>query len=106
MFVKLGVQMIVNNVVYVDGEKVASPASLDETYEIAREVQGIAWIGLYRPNLDEIHSVEQEFDLPSLAVEDAIKAHQRPKIERYGTTLFAVLRPARYIDETEKVEFG
>jgi len=98
--------MIVNNVVYVDGKKVASPASLDETYEIARELQGIAWIGLYRPNLDEIRSVEDEFSLPNLAVEDAIKAHQRPKLERYGATLFAVLRPARYIDETEEVEFG
>src|SRR5664280_1092694 len=98
--------MIVNNVVYVDGKKVASPASLDETYEIARELHGIAWIGLYRPNLDEIRSVEDEFGLPNLAVEDAIRAHQRPKLERYGATLFAVLRPARYIDETEEVEFG
>jgi magnesium transporter len=98
--------MIINNVVYVDGKKVASPASLDETYEIARELHGIAWIGLYRPQLDEIRSVENEFDLPRLAVEDAIKAHQRPKVERYGTTLFAVLRPARYIDDIEQVEFG
>jgi magnesium transporter len=98
--------MIINNVVYVNGKKVASPASLDETYEIARELKGIAWIGLYRPDLDEMRSVELEFGLPTLAVEDAIKAHQRPKLERYGSTLFAVLRPARYIDETEVVEFG
>ncbi len=48
----------------------------------------------------------EEFGLHPLAVEDAIKAHQRPKIERYDGTLFVVLRPARYVDETETVEFG
>ena len=48
----------------------------------------------------------QEFGLHELAVEDAIEAHQRPKLERYGDTLFVVLRPARYLDETEEVEFG
>ena len=46
------------------------------------------------------------FQLHELAVEDAIVAHQRPKLERYGDTLFVVLRPARYLDETEEVEFG
>ncbi|MDF2751917.1 MAG: putative metal ion transport protein, partial [Gaiellaceae bacterium] len=48
----------------------------------------------------------REFDLHELAVEDAVKAHQRPKLERYGDTLFLVLRPARYVDETETVLFG
>ena len=48
----------------------------------------------------------REFDLHELAVEDAVKAHQRPKLERYGDTLFIVLRPARYVDETETVVFG
>ena len=46
------------------------------------------------------------FGLHELAVEDAVKAHQRPKLERYGDTLFVVLRPARYVDETETVVFG
>ena len=48
----------------------------------------------------------REFGLHELAVEDAVNAHQRPKLDRYGDTLFCVLRPARYIDETETVEFG
>ncbi len=48
----------------------------------------------------------EEFGLHELAVEDAIVAHQRPKLERYGDTLFAVLRAARYLDEVEQVEFG
>ena len=55
---------------------------------------------------EEFDAVAREFGLHELAVEDAVNAHQRPKLERYGDTLFFVLRPARYIDETETVEFG
>ena len=66
----------------------------------------MAWIGLYEPTEEEFSSVAQEFGLHPLAVEDAVKAHQRPKIEHYDETLFVVLRPARYVDETETVEFG
>ncbi len=97
---------LVNNAVYVDGRRSADPRSLDETYEVLRERRGMAWIGLYRPDVEEIHSVAHEFDLHELAVEDAVAAHQRPKLERYGTTLFTVLRPARYLDAEETVEFG
>ncbi len=97
---------IVNNAVYVNGRRSADPKSLEETYEVLRERKGMAWIGLYRPDVEEIRSVAREFELPELAVEDAIAAHQRPKLERYGTTLFTVLRPAHYIDVTEEVEFG
>jgi len=97
---------LVDNAVYVNGHRSADPKSLDETYELLRERSGLAWIGLYRPDRDEIRSVAQEFDLHHLAVEDAVSAHQRPKIERYGDTLFVVLRPARYLDDVEKVEFG
>ena len=97
---------LVDNAVYVDGRRSADPRSLDETYELLRERSGMAWIGLYRPDEDEIRSVAREFDLHPLAVEDAIAAHQRAKLERYGTTLFTVLRPARYLDAEEEVEFG
>jgi magnesium transporter len=97
---------LVDNAVYVGGRRTANPTSLDETYELLRERKGMAWIGLYRPDIDELRSVAQEFELHRLAVDDAIAAHQRPKLERYGNTLFAVLRPARYLDDVEKVEFG
>ena len=97
---------IVENAVYVKGLRTANPASLDETYEVLRERQGMAWIGLYRPDEAELRSVAQEFTLHHLAVDDAISAHQRPKLDRYGDTLFVVLRPARYLDDVEKVEFG
>jgi len=97
---------LVDNAVYVDGRRSADPTSLNETYELLRARCGMAWIGLYRPDLQEIRSVAKEFDLHPLAVEDAITAHQRAKLERYGTTLFTVLRPARYLDDVEEVEFG
>jgi magnesium transporter len=98
--------MIVDSAIYVDGKRTAEPPSLQETYEACRQRRGLAWIGLYRPTEEEFSSVAKEFGLHELAVEDAIKAHQRPKLERYGDTLFVVLRAARYIDESETVEFG
>ncbi|WP_207843889.1 magnesium and cobalt transport protein CorA [Williamsia soli] len=97
---------IIDNAVYVDGKRTKNPESLDLTYEVMRERGGMAWIGLYRPGRAEIDSVRAEFSLHHLAVEDAIAAHQRPKLEGYGDQLFVVLRPARYIEATEKVEFG
>ncbi len=98
--------MIVDNAIYVDGRRSIEPRSLRETYEAMRERRGVAWIGLYKPTGGEFASVAEEFGLHELAVEDAIQAHQRPKLERYGDTLFAVLRPARYLDAPEEVEFG
>jgi magnesium transporter len=97
---------IVDNAVYVDGCRTANPKNLDETYEVMRERGGMAWIGLYRPDHAEIQSVAEEFSLHELAVEDALNGHQRSKLERYEDTLFTVLRPARYVDNVEKVEFG
>ncbi len=100
------IPVIVDNAIYVDGRRAAVPRSLRETYEICREGRGFAWIGLHEPTEEEFASVAGEFGLHPLAVEDAVNAHQRPKIERYDDTLFAVLRSARYVDETETVEFG
>ncbi|CAA9504309.1 MAG: Magnesium and cobalt transport protein CorA, partial [uncultured Rubrobacteraceae bacterium] len=98
--------VIVDSAIYVDGHRTAEPASLDETYEACRSQVGVAWIGLYKPTAEEFESVAQEFELHPLAVEDALDAHQRPKLERYGGTLFVVLKPARYLDDVERVEFG
>ncbi|HSO15526.1 MAG TPA: magnesium and cobalt transport protein CorA [Arthrobacter sp.] len=97
---------IVDNAVYVDGYRTADPENLDETYFILRQRQGMAWIGLYRPDAEELRSVADEFDLNHLAVDDALAGHQRAKLEHYGDTLFLVLRPARYLDHLEQVEFG
>jgi Mg2+ and Co2+ transporter CorA len=86
---------LIDNRIYVNGLRAAAPNNLDETYELLRERDGMAWIGLYRPDATEIHSVAAEFSLHPLAVEDALKGHQRAKLERYGDTLFVVLRTRR-----------
>lgn len=97
---------LVDNAVYVDGHRVATPPSLDETFEVMKQQKGFGWIGLYRPSEEEVRAVATEFGLHHLAVDDALAGHQRSKLERYADTLFVVLRPARYIDDDERVEFG
>ena len=98
--------MIVDRAIYRDGVRAAEPRDLAAMRQVCRDGGGIAWIGLYQPTEGEFADIADEFDLHALAVEDAIGAHQRPKLERYGDTLFCVLRPARYIEESESVEFG
>ncbi|AMM21962.1 transporter [Frondihabitans sp. PAMC 28766] len=97
---------LIDNGVYVAGKRIENPRSLDATYELMHEHDGMGWIGLYRPSDDEVRSVAAEFSLHPLAVEDALLGHQRSKLERYDEILFAVLRPARYVDAEETVEFG
>ncbi|GGK67055.1 magnesium transporter CorA [Sphaerisporangium melleum] len=100
-------QSLIDNAIYVDGRRVESPPSLAEAVSALRSrAGGMAWIGMYRPAETEILKVAEEFGLHELAVEDAIVAHQRPKADRYGDTLFLVLRAAQYLDSPEKVEFG
>jgi magnesium transporter len=98
--------VIVDRAIYRNGRRSTQPLELSEMGEVCRDGGGIAWLGLYRPTEEEFAAVAREFGLHELAVEDAVKAHQRAKLERYGDTLFCVLRPARYVDETETVEFG
>ncbi|MCX5600571.1 magnesium and cobalt transport protein CorA [Streptomyces phaeochromogenes] len=98
---------VVQAALYRDGTRVANPATLADTFrELREQPDGMAWIGLARPTEEEILSLAAEFDLHPLAVEDAMEAHQRPKLERYGETLFVVLRAARYLDASEEVDFG
>jgi len=98
--------MIVDNAIYADGRRAEEPGSLQETYEAVRQRRGVAWISLYKPTEEEFGSVAREFGLHPLAVEDPIKAPLRTKLERYDGTLFLVLKAARYLDESETVEFG
>ncbi|MFD4629097.1 magnesium and cobalt transport protein CorA [Streptomyces sp. NPDC058284] len=98
---------VVEAALYRDGVRVATPGSLADTFrELRDQPDGMAWIGLARPTESELLSLAAEFDLHELAVEDAMEAHQRPKLERYGETLFVVLRAARYLDAPEEVDFG
>src|SRR5919106_5523696 len=98
--------MIVDGAVYQDGRRTAKPANFAELHAACETEGGVVWLGLYEPSQEEFAALAREFDLHELAVEDAVKAHQRSKLERYGDTLFLVLRPARYVDETETVLFG
>lgn len=98
---------VVNNVVYLDGRAVMSPATLAETFQqLEQRPDSMAWIGLYRPGEAQLMSAADQLGLHELAVEDAVTARQRPKLERYGDTLFVVLRSAHYRDDTEEVDFG
>lgn len=97
---------IIDNAIYVDGVRTENPRSLRETFERMRDRGGMGWIGLYRPTEEEVRAVADEFGIHELVVEDALVGHQRPKLERYGEVLFMVLRPARYLDDVEEVEFG
>jgi magnesium transporter len=98
--------VIIGSAIYRDGRPVATPDDPAALGEACRRAGGIAWVGLVDPTEEEFGSLAGQFGLHELAVEDAVHAHQRAKLERYGDTLFCVLRPARYIDATETVAFG
>jgi magnesium transporter len=98
--------MITDRAVYRDGRRTAEPADLEELYAECGEPGAFGWLGLDQPTREELDEVARVFGLHEQAVEDAVKPHQRPRLERYGETLFLELRPARYLDESETVEFG
>ena len=89
--------------VYHDGLRGAKLERIEGARERLSEPDSFVWVGLFEPTVDEFEAVRKEFDLHELAVEDAIQAHQRPKLEVYDHTLFVVLKTARYIDEEEAV---
>src|ERR1044072_972839 len=99
--------MLVDCAHYKDGcRQNDDPLRIDEAAERARTEDGLVWLGMHDPAPEELLEVAKRFDLPPLAVEDAMQAHQRPKIEDYAKGYFLVLHTARYIDSTEEVEFG
>jgi magnesium transporter len=99
-------RMIIDCAVYEAGQRRPGTVALDQVLELGQKPGSFVWIGLYEPSPEEFDTVVREFGLHELAVEDAIKAHQRPKLEIYGDSLFMVLKTARYLDAEEKVEFG
>src|SRR3954449_7360124 len=96
---------IVDLAVYRDGKR-KDDVSLDQAFEACRAPGTLVWIGLHEPSEEEFDAVRREFGLHELAVEDAMKGHQRPKLEVYDDdTLFVVLKSARYF-EPDTLEFG
>ena len=98
--------MIVDCAVYEEGRRRDGQLTVDEAGRAAREEGAFVWLGLLEPTEAEFDSIAREFGLHELAVEDAIKAHQRPKVELYDDTLFVVLKTARYVDSEEVIEIG
>ena len=98
--------MIVDSALYVDGQRVTGRLALEEVPAACQRPDSFIWLGLYEPTEEEFDSVRNAFNLHELAVEDAVKAHQRPKLEVYDDSLFLVLKTARYLDADERVDFG
>ena len=92
-----------NCAAYADGRKVGEVA-IDDISEVLKVDGHFVWIGLHEPSTELLRKIQHEFGLHDLAVEDAHNAHQRPKMEEYGDSLFIVLRTARPADDGP--EFG
>lgn len=95
---------IVAAAAYAEGRRVAEIA-IEDAGSWARKEGHFVWIGLYEPPEDLLRGIQAQFGLHDLAIEDALNAHQRPKLEVYGDTLFTVLRTARLLDGG-KIGFG
>ncbi len=99
--------VIVDKAVYAGGTRRDIDGDISDAFDAAREEGDcFLWIGLFEPGEDEFDLIKDELDLHPLAAEDAVSAHQRPKMERYGGTLFVVLKTLSYIDETSDIEVG
>ncbi len=99
--------MIVDCAVYENGVRREGECPLEQALEAARSSPDtFVWIGLHQPTEEEFAAVVEEFQLHPLAVEDAVHAHQRPKLETYGPTLFVVLKAAQYVDPEEIVRLS
>ncbi|MEV6118192.1 magnesium/cobalt transporter CorA [Streptomyces sp. NPDC052109] len=98
--------MIVDCAIYRDGHRTEGPEDLSDALAEARAAGGFVWIGLHEPSEREFDLVTQEFALHPLAVEDALNAHQRPKLEVYDDSLFMVLKPVVYDAASDTVSAG
>ncbi|MGW3910590.1 magnesium and cobalt transport protein CorA [Streptomyces sp. NPDC005070] len=93
---------VVNCVAYRDGVRLPESSDLVDTVRrIRKRDDGFVWLGLHEPTDVEFAGIAELFDLHPLAVEDAVEAHQRPKLEWYGDTLFAVFKTVCYVEHKE-----
>ena len=98
--------MIVDCAAYQEGERLPGKLPIAQAFTASCLENAFVWIGLHEPTEEEFDSVRLEFELHELAVEDAITAHQRPKLEAYGDCLLVVLKPARYLETDREIELG
>lgn len=97
-------KQILNCVAYSNGRRI-SDVELDKVHEILKRPEQFVWIALHEPSEEVLDRVKNEFGLHELAIEDAHRAHQRPKIEIYGDSLFVVLRTVE-MKSDHQLEFG
>ncbi len=95
-----GVGTVVDCAVYVEGRRQA-PVDPEDALRVAQETGGFVWLGLHEPSEVELGALADRHGLHPLAVEDAVFAHQRPKLERYGDALFMVLKTAIYVEHEQ-----
>jgi magnesium transporter len=98
--------VIVDCAIYRDGHRAQGPEDFSDALAAARAAGGFVWVGLHEPSEQEFGLVSEEFALHPLAVEDALKAHQRPKLEIYDDSLFVVLKPVMYEPHSDVVSTG
>lgn len=100
--------MIIDKAIYHTGRRQDIEGDISDAFDEARREQGdcFVWIGLHEPTAEEFGLIEEELTLHPLAVEDALTAHQRPKLERYDDTLFVVVKTLTYHEDTSDVEVG
>ena len=89
---------IVNCFAYSEGRRVAN-VEIGDISEVLKQSDKFVWIGLHEPPAEMLSNIQKEFNLHDLAIEDTLRAHQRPKIEAYGDTLFIVLRTVQMKDK-------
>jgi magnesium transporter len=100
-----GHDAVVDCALYVDGVRQPGQWHYDKALAAAREQRNaFVWLGLHEPDHADMVGIAETYDLHELAVEDAVKAEQRPKLERFGEVLFLVLRTARYCEHDELTE--
>jgi magnesium transporter len=92
-------------VAYAEGRRVRD-VEIPDISEALKEPGVFVWIGLHDPSPELLQQIQKEFGLHDLAVEDAQLAHQRPKLEQYGDSIFVVLRPAILTPDQERIELG
>ena len=96
--------MVINSIVYRHGKRNEN-ISLEEVGDVLTEEKAFLWVGLWQPDAGFMRELQAKFGLHDLAIEDALTAHQRPKIEQYGDSLFIVMKTARLQDD-DQILFG
>lgn len=96
---------VVNCAAYSEGRRVAN-INVNDIRDVFENTEHFIWVGLHEPGEEMLSMFQKQFQLHDLAIEDAHNAHQRPKIERYGNTIFVVLRTAKMNSAMNKIDFG